>query len=99
MENFSYHVDVNNTIRMLLLMVNKINTDNDVTRFQKRWSSFKAFADGANVSYVRAQLWRHRDSIPSRCDFDIATDAAKHGVSTFDAILSELAKMRSKVKS
>ena len=72
----------------------KTRQTGEVSRFQSRWPSFEDFASGAGVTYGTAQQWRLRDSLPAAYDFAIATDAAKRGVGSFDAILAELAKMR-----
>lgn len=73
----------------------KTRQPNEITVFQKRWGSFGTFAEAAGVHYGLAQQWRYRNSIPAEYDFTIATDAAQRGVGSFDAILAELAKMRS----
>jgi hypothetical protein len=97
-KTIAYPLDAVHTIRIKGDVVNrKAPIMNDAEELQSRWPSFAEFASGAGVSTGTAQVWRHRDSIPGRYHFAIATDAARRGLGTFDAILSELAKMKSKV--
>jgi len=72
---------------------------NEVSNFQARWATFADFASGAGVSTGTSQAWRHRNSIPGDYHFAIATDASRLGIGTFDVVLLELAKMKSKAKS
>jgi hypothetical protein len=67
---------------------------NDATLFQRRWPTYSDFAADAGVSYVTAQQWRYRNSIPGEYDEAIGVAAVRRGLATYEATLAELANMR-----
>lgn len=67
---------------------------NDATAFQRRWPSYRDFATDAGVSYVTAQQWRYRNSIPGEYDEVIGVAAVRRGLASYESTLAELASMR-----
>lgn len=59
-------------------------TDNEVSRFQRQWGTYKAFCqdvliDGEPIHKTAAQAWRLRNRIPPEYDWLIAERAHKAG--------------------
>lgn len=68
----------------------KPHTPKNVTHFQKLWPSYSEFAADAGVEYGTAQLWRHRNSIPTDYWPAILKGAEARGLDVSIGLLFEL---------